>query len=115
MEPQRKMDKDAERRLMGQGEAIVPAFRVYLAPILHSCNLFSRRSEKLQLDPTTPPSLSEQVANLQGYLWRWMEKEIQPLKLGWIEEFTKGVPAMGDTLGHKGKGMACRYGSFRED
>lgn len=69
MEPQRKMDKDAERRLMGQGEAIIPAFHVYLAPILHSCNLFSRRSEKLQLDPTTPPSLSEQVANLQGYLW----------------------------------------------
>lgn len=46
---------------------------------------------------------------------RWMEKEIQPMKLGWIEEFTKGAPAMGDTLRHKGKGIACRYGSFRED
>lgn len=44
-----------------------------------------------------------------------MEKGIQPLNLGWIEEFTKGVPAMGDTLRHKGKGIACRYGSFQED
>ena len=34
---------------------------------------------------------------------RWMEKGVQPLEVGWIEEFTKGIPAMGDTPRHKAK------------
>lgn len=43
---------------------------------------------------------------------RWMEKGVQPLEVGWIEEFTKGVPAMGDTPRYKAKVIACRCGSF---
>lgn len=53
MEPQRKMNRGAKRRLMEQRRAIVPALRVYLVTP-SSCSLFSRMSEKLQLVPSLP-------------------------------------------------------------